>query len=127
MKIKPVRTKADYERALREIERMWGAKEGTPQGNQLDVLATLVEAYERKHFPIDPPDPIEAIRFRLEQQSLDHRALIGVIGGRSRVHEVMHRQRALSLAMIRRLHERFGIPAEVLIRPVGTGRSQHAA
>jgi HTH-type transcriptional regulator/antitoxin HigA len=68
MKIKPIRTKADYERALREIERMWGAKEGTPQGNQLDVLATLVEAYERKHFPIDPPDPIEAIRFRLEQQ-----------------------------------------------------------
>jgi HTH-type transcriptional regulator / antitoxin HigA len=127
MKIKPVRTKADYERALREIERMWGAKEGTPQGNQLDVLATLVEAYERKHFPIDPPDPIEAIRFRLEQQGLDHRALIGVIGGRSRVHEVMHRQRALSLAMIRRLHERFGIPAEVLIRPVGTGRPQHAA
>jgi HTH-type transcriptional regulator / antitoxin HigA len=127
MRIKPVRTKADYERALREIERMWGAKEGTPQGNRLDVLATLVEAYERKHFPIDPPDPIEAIRFRLEQQGLDARALIGVIGGRSRVHEVMHRQRALSLAMIRRLHERFGIPAEVLIRPVGTGRPQHAA
>jgi HTH-type transcriptional regulator / antitoxin HigA len=104
MKIKPVRTKADYERALREIERMWGAKEGTPQGNQLDVLATLVEAYERKHFPIDPPDPIEAIRFRLEQQDLDHRALIGVIGGRGRVHEVMHGQRALSGTMIRRLH-----------------------
>jgi HTH-type transcriptional regulator/antitoxin HigA len=127
MKIKPVRTKADYERALREIERMWGAKEGTPQGNQLDVLATLVEAYERKHFPIDSLDPIEAIRFRLEQQGLDHRALIGVIGGRSRVHEVMHRQRALSLAMIRRLHERFGIPAEVLIRLVGTGRPRRAA
>jgi len=127
MKIKPVRTKADYERALREIERMWGAKEGTPQGNQLDVLATLVEAYERKHFPIDPPDPIEAIRFRLEQQGLDHRALIGVIGGRSRVHEVMHRQRTLSVAMIRRLHERFGIPPEVLIRAVGTRRPQRAA
>ena len=95
MKIKPIRTKADYERALREIERMWGAKEGTPQGNQFDVLATLVEAYERKHFPIDPPDPIEAIRFRLEQQGLDPRALVGVIGGRSRVHEVMHGQRAL--------------------------------
>ncbi len=88
MKIKPVRTKADYERALREIERMWGAKEGTPRGNQLEVLATLVEAYERKHFPIDPPGPIEAIRFRLEQQGLDPRALIGVIGGRGHVHEV---------------------------------------
>src|SRR5216683_6205892 len=117
MKIKPIRTKADYERALREIERMWGAKEGTPQGNQLDVLATLVEAYERKHFPIDPPDPIEAIKFRLEQQGLDPRALVGVIGGRSRVYEVMQRKRALSLEMIRRLHQRFGIPAEVLIRP----------
>jgi HTH-type transcriptional regulator/antitoxin HigA len=127
MKIKPIRTKADYERALREIERMWGAKEGTPQGNQLDVLATLVEAYERKHFPIDPPDPIEAIKFRLEQQGLDPRALIGVIGGRGRVHEVMHGQRALSLTMIRRLHERFGIPAEVLIRPTHTGRRRRAA
>jgi HTH-type transcriptional regulator/antitoxin HigA len=127
MKIKPIRTKADYERALREIERMWGAKEGTPQGNQLDVLATLVEAYERKHFPIDPPDPIEAIKFRLEQQGLDPRALIGVIGGRGRVHEVMHGQRALSLTMIRRLHERFGIPAEVLIRPARMGRRRRAA
>ena len=127
MKIKPVRTNADYERALREIERMWGAKEGTPQGNRLDVVATLVEAYERKHFPIDPPDPIEAITFRLEQQGLDARALIGVIGGRSRVHEVMHGQRALSLTMIRRLHERFGIPAEVLIRPARTGRRRRAA
>jgi HTH-type transcriptional regulator / antitoxin HigA len=127
MKINPLRTKADYERALREIERMWGAKEGTPQGNQLDVLATLVEAYEPKHFPIDPPDPIEAIRFRLEQQGLDPRALIGVIGGRGRVHEVMHGQRALSLTMIRRLHERFGIPAEVLIRPARTGRRGRAA
>ena len=127
MKIKPIRTKADYERALREIERMWGAKEGTPQGNQLDVLATLVEAYERKHFLIDPPDPIEAIKFRLEQQGLDPRALIGVIGGRGRVHEVMHGQRALSLTMIRRLHERFGIPAEVLIRPARMGRHRRAA
>src|SRR5260370_14100849 len=105
MKIKPIRTKADYERALREIERMWGAKEGTPQGNQLDVLATLVEAYERKHFPIDRPDPIEAIKFRLEQQGLDPRALIGVIGGRRRVPHVMPRQ-----------------PAEVLICPARIGR-----
>jgi HTH-type transcriptional regulator/antitoxin HigA len=82
------------------------------------VLATLVDAYESEHFPIDPPDPIEAIRFRLEQQGLDTRALVGVIGGRSRVYEVMHRKRALSLEMIRRLNERFGIPADVLIRPI---------
>ncbi|MGA8566231.1 MAG: transcriptional regulator [Candidatus Binataceae bacterium] len=127
MRIKPARTKADYERALREIESMWGAKEGTPRGNQLEVLATLVEAYERKHFPIDPPGPIEAIRFRLEQQGLDPRALIGVIGGRGRVREAMHGQRALSLTMIRRLYERFGIPAAVLIRPARTGRRRRAA
>ncbi len=117
MEIKPIRTKADYERTLREIERLWGARQGSPDGDRLDVLATLVEAYERKHFPLDPPDPIEAIRFRLEQQGLDPRALVGVIGGRSRVYEVMQRKRALSLEMIRRLHQHFGIAAEVLIRP----------
>lgn len=122
MEIKPIRTKADYERTLREIERLWGAKERTPEGDRLDVLATLVEAYEQKHFPIDPPDPIEAIRFRLAQQGLDPGALVGVIGGRSRVYEVMQRKRALSLEMIRRLHLRFGIPADVLIRPVRARR-----
>jgi HTH-type transcriptional regulator/antitoxin HigA len=90
-------------------------------------LATLAEAYEREHFPIDPPDPIEAIRFRLEQQGLDAHALVGVIGGRSRVYEVMERKRALSLTMIRLLHQRFGIPAEVLIQPVRTARSHRAA
>jgi len=118
MEIKPLRNERDHEEALREIQRLWGAKEGTPEGDRLDVLATLVEAYERKHFPIDAPDAIEAIRFRLGQQGLDHRALVGVIGGRSRVYEVMHRKRALSLEMIRRLNERFGIPADVLIRPM---------
>jgi len=117
MEIKPIRTKADYARTLREIERLWGARQGTPDGDRLDVLATLADAFEQKHFPVDPPDPIEAIRFRLEQQGLDPRALVGVIGGRSRVYEVMQRKRALSLEMIRRLHQRFGIPAEVLIRP----------
>jgi HTH-type transcriptional regulator/antitoxin HigA len=126
MEIKPIRTTADYERTLREIERLWGSAERTPQGDRLDVLATLVEAYERKHFPIDPPDPIEAIRFRLEQKGLDPQALIGVIGGRSRVYEVMQRKRALSLEMIRRLHQRFGIPAEVLIRPSQAGRRRAA-
>jgi HTH-type transcriptional regulator/antitoxin HigA len=126
MEIRPVKTNADYERALREIERLWDAKTGTPEDDKLDVLVTLVEAYEEKHFPMDPPDPIEAIRFRLEQQGLDPRALIGVIGGRSRVHEVMNRKRALSLEMIRRLHERFGIPAEVLIRPIKAGRRRAA-
>jgi HTH-type transcriptional regulator / antitoxin HigA len=74
MEIKPIRTNADYDHALREIERLWGARQGTPDGDRMDVLATLVEAYEQKHFPIDPPDPIDAIRFRLEQQGLDPRA-----------------------------------------------------
>jgi HTH-type transcriptional regulator/antitoxin HigA len=127
MEIKPIRNDADHAAALREIERLWGAKEGTPEGDRLDVLATLVEAYEEKRFPMDAPDPIEAIKFRLEQQGLDHRALVGVIGGRSRVYEVMHRKRRLSLDMIRRLNERFGIPAEVLIRPIRAQRRRRAA
>jgi HTH-type transcriptional regulator / antitoxin HigA len=127
MEIRPIRNEADHEQALREIERLWGAEEGTRNEDRLDVLTTLVEAYEEKHFPTDAPDPIEAIRFRLEQQGLDQRALVGVIGSRSRVYEVMHRKRALSLEMIRRLNARFGIPAEVLIRPVGSPRRQRAA
>ena len=127
MEIKPIRSNADHERALIEIQRLWGAKEGTAEGDRLDVLLTLADAYENEHFPMDPPDPIEAIRFRLEQQGLDPSALVGVIGGRSRVYEVMHRKRALSLEMIRRLHERFGIPAEVLIRPVRAKRRRRAA
>jgi len=127
MEIKPIRNDADHERALREVQRLWGAKEGTTEGDRLDVLVTLVDAYESEHFPMDPPDPIEAIRFRLEQQGLDPSALIGVIGGRSRVYEVMHRKRTLSLEMIRRLNERFGIPAEVLIRPIRAARRRRAA
>jgi HTH-type transcriptional regulator/antitoxin HigA len=127
MEIKPIRSNADHERALREIQRLWGAKEGTAEGDKLDVLVTLVDAYENEHFPMDPPDPIEAIRFRLEQQGLDPSALVGVIGGRSRVYEVMKGKRALSLEMIRRLHERFGIPAEVLIRRIGAKRRRRAA
>src|SRR5262245_40168484 len=118
LKIKPVRTDADHERALREIERLWGAAEGIPAGDALEVLITLVNAFEKQRWPIDLPDPIEAIRFRLEQQGKDPRALIGVIGARSRVYEVMRGRRPLSLRMIRALHEKLGIPAEILIRPV---------
>lgn len=118
MVIKPIKTEAEHGAALREIERLWGAAEGTREGDQLEVLATLVEAYEQAHFPIDLPDPIEAIKFRLEQQGADKKALIGLIGSRTRVHEVLRRDRALSLAMIRRLNQTLKIPAEVLIRPV---------
>lgn len=115
--LKPIRTKADYKNAMAEVERLWGAKSGTAQGDRLDVLVTLIEAYEVKHFPMDPPDPIEAIQFRIEQQGLNRKDLEPLIGTRARVAEVMNRKRSLSIDMIRRLHERLGISAEVLIRP----------
>ena len=125
--MKPIKTEADHSAALCEIERLWGAKEGTPEGDRLDVLATLVEAYEEAHFPIDFPDPVEAIKFRLEQQGEDKKALVGVIGNRTRVYEILRRDRPLSLAMIRRLNAKFHIPAEVLIRPVKVKRKRQAA
>jgi HTH-type transcriptional regulator / antitoxin HigA len=118
MHLKPIKTKADHESALREIERLWGAKEGTPDGDRLDVLTTLVEVYEEARFPIDIPDPIEAIKFRLEQQGTDQKALIGIIGNRTRVYEVLRKDRALSLAMIRQLNKQLKIPAEILIQPI---------
>ena len=125
MVIKPIRNAREHRRALRKIEHLWGAAKSTRRGDHLDVLIALVDAYERTHHPIDPPDPIDAIRFRLEQQRLDQRTMIGVIGNRTRVYEVMRGDRGLSLAMIRRLHKRLGIPAEVLIRPVA--KRQRAA
>lgn len=115
--IKPIRSKADHKRALAEVERLWGAKNGTPEGDRLEVLATLIEAFEEQHYPMDPPDPIEAIRFRMESQGLSRKDLETMIGTRTRVAEVLNRKRALSIGMIRRLHEELGIPAEVLIRP----------
>jgi HTH-type transcriptional regulator / antitoxin HigA len=115
--VKPIRTKADYKAALAEIEALWGARSGTPRGDRLDVLATLIDAYEAEHNPIDPPDPIDAIQFRMEQQGLTRRDLEAIIGTRTRIAEVLNRKRPLSINMIRRLHDRLGIPAEVLIRP----------
>ncbi len=123
MAIKPIKNAIDHERALQEIERLWGSPQGSPKGDKLDVLIALVEAYERLAHPINPPDPIDAIRFRLEQMGLNHQALIGVIGSRTRVYEVLHGTRPLSLAMIRQLHSHFGIPAEVLIRQPTKRRS----
>jgi HTH-type transcriptional regulator / antitoxin HigA len=115
--VRPIRTKRDYEAALKEVERLRGAKLGTRDGDRLDVLATLLDAYEAEHYPMDPPDPIEAIKFRMEQQGLTRRDLEAMIGTRTRIAEVLNRRRGLSIAMIRRLHERLGISAEVLIRP----------
>ncbi len=115
--LKPIRTKTDYEKALREVERLWGAKSGTPEGDRLDVLATLIDAYEAEHYPMEPPDPVEAIKFRMEQQGLSRKDPEPLIGTRTRVAEVLNRKRSLSIGMIRRLHDRLGISAEVLIRP----------
>jgi HTH-type transcriptional regulator/antitoxin HigA len=118
MEIRPIRNEADCAAALRRIETLWGATPSTPAGDELDVLTTLVEAYEREHYPVDLPDPIEAIKFRLEQEGKDYRALIGVIGQRTRVYEVMRGDRPLSLNMIRKLHSTLKIPAAVLIQGV---------
>ena len=115
--VKPIRGEADYEAALDEVASLWGAPGGTPRGDRLDVLATLIDAYETAHHPIDPPDPVEAIKFRMEQQGLTRRDLEEIIGTRTRIAEVLNRKRGLSIAMIRRLHDRLGISAEVLIRP----------
>jgi len=121
--LKPIRTKADYEAALAAIERLWGARAGTPQGDRLDILATLVDAYESEHYPMDPPDAIEAIKFRMEQQGLDRKDLAEILGSRTRVAEVLNRRRGLSINMIRRLHEKLGISVEVLIRPIRTRKA----
>jgi HTH-type transcriptional regulator/antitoxin HigA len=115
--LKPIRTEADYEAALEEVGRLWGSKSGSAEGDRLDVLATLVDVYEAQHHPMDPPDPIEAIRFRMEQQGLTRKDLEPLIGNRGRVAEVMNRKRGLSIEMIRNLHEQLGISAEILIRP----------
>jgi len=125
--LKPIKTDTDHEAALKEIERLWDAEEGTADGDRLEILTTLVEAYEESHFPMDLPDPIEAIKFRLEQQGEDKKALIGIIGNRTRVYEVLRGDRALSLTMIRQLNHHLGIPAEILIRPVRMRKRKQAA
>ncbi len=116
MKIEPIKNVRGYRQALKEIDALMGAKRNSPQGDRLDVLVTLVEAWEEKHFPIDPPDPVEAILFAMEQRGLTRRDLESLIGSRARVAEVLNHKRPLTLAMIRRLHAGLGIPAEVLIR-----------
>ena len=115
MDIKPIKTNADHEAALAEIDALMDAASGTPRGDRLDILVTLVEAYEAKNFPVAAPDPIKAIEFRMEQQGLTRRDLEPILGSRGRVSEVLAGKRTLSLAMIRRLHTELGIPAEVLI------------
>jgi HTH-type transcriptional regulator / antitoxin HigA len=115
--VRPIRSEADYSKALVEVGRLWGAKRGTPRGDRLDVLAALIDAWEAEHCPMDFPDPVEAIKFRMEQQRLTRKDLEPLIGTRTRVAEVLNRKRGLSIRMIRRLHARLGISAEVLINP----------
>lgn len=116
MEIRPIKTKADYRVALKEIEALMAAERDTPEGERLDVLVTLVEAYENKHYRLDLPDPVEAIRFRMEQKGMTPKDLVPMIGRINRVYEVLSRRRPLTLAMIQRLHRELGIPAESLIK-----------
>lgn len=115
MDIKPIRNEADYIAALRDIEELMTAGPDTPEGDRLDVLVTLVEAYERNHFPVDLPDPVEAIKFVMEQRGLEIKDLEPMIGRRNRVYEVLARKRGLTLTMVRKLHRDLGIPADSLI------------
>lgn len=116
MEIAPIKNRRDYRRALKDIEGLMSAKRNTPEGDRLDVLVTLVEAWERKHYPLDLPDPVEAIKYHMDQNGLQPRDLIPFIGSRNRVHEVLNRKRSLTLKMINRLHRGLGIPAESLIK-----------
>jgi HTH-type transcriptional regulator / antitoxin HigA len=123
MEIKPIKSSRDHRRALKEIEGLMEAKRNTADGDRLDVLVTLVEAWEAKHYPIDLPDPIEAIKYHMEQGGLGPNDLVPFIGGRNRVYEVLAGKRPLTLKMIWRLHRGLGIPAESLIK---AGRRQAA-
>ena len=116
MNIKPIKTKKDYEAALQRIENLMSAKKHTPRGDELDVLTTLVEAYEQKHFPIDNPDPIVAIEHRMEALGFERKDLAPILGSRSRVSEVLGRKRKLTMEMVRNLNAKMGIPARTLIQ-----------
>ena len=115
MTIQPIRNSSDHESALKRIEALMSAQTDTAEGDELDVLATLVDAYEKEHFPIDAPDPVDAIKFRMEQMGLTRKDLEPFLGSRARVSEVMNKRRGLSLAMIRSLHENLEIPLDALI------------
>lgn len=117
MDIKPIRTEEDYQAALMEVELLMEAEFGTPEGDRLDVLATLIESYETKHYPMETADPIEAIKFEMDQKGLTVKDLEPMIGRSNRVYEVLNRVRPLTLPMIWRLHRGLGIPAEILIQP----------
>jgi HTH-type transcriptional regulator/antitoxin HigA len=120
MEIRPIRTKADYRAALKEAERLWDAEPGTLAGDRVEVLVTLIEAYEAKHYPIAAPDPIAAIEFMLEQKGLKRRDLEPAIGSRGRVSEVLNRKRPLTLPMVRALSKLLQIPPDILVQDYKT-------
>ena len=120
MDIKPIRTEADYRAALTEVEGLMMAEPDTPEGEKLDVLVTLLEAYERQHYPLDLPDPVEAIKFEMEQKGLSVKDLEPMIGKSNRVYEILNHKRSLTLSMIWKLNQQLGIPAESLIKPPQT-------
>lgn len=115
MNIRPIKTEGDYDFAISRIEALWGAKRDTPEGDELDLLATLVEAYEMKHYPIAPPDPIDAIKFRMEQMGMTNADMVQYLGSQSRVSEILNRKRSLTLGMIKALYKGLKIPAESLL------------
>ena len=115
MNIKPIRTEKNYEKALARVEELWGVDENTSEGEEFEVLFTLVEAYEQKHYPIPPPHPIEAIKFRLDQMGIKKSELKNYLGSRSRVSDILNGKRKLSINMIRKLNKKLNIPAETLI------------
>lgn len=123
MEIKPIKEEKDYQATLKEIENLFEAAPGTPEGDRLDVLTTLVEAYEDRNFQLPLPDPIEAIIYYMESRGLTRRELEPYIGSRSRVSEILNRKRALTIDMIRKLHSGLGIPADVLIKPYSLVKS----
>ena len=116
MDIRPIKTEKDYDSAIKRIEDLWGAKKDTLKGDEFDLLVTLVESYETKHFPITPPDPIEAIKFRMEQMEMTKADMVQYLGSQSRVSEILNRKRKLTLNMIRKLKTALHIPTEVLVQ-----------
>ncbi|PJZ64050.1 transcriptional regulator [Leptospira wolffii] len=116
MEIKPIKSAKDHELALREIEKLWDAKKNTPEYDKLDILITLVDSYENKHFPIETPDPIEAIKSVMEEKNLKNVDLGNWIGGRSRATEILNKKRKLTLEMIRKINKNLGIPTEILVK-----------
>lgn len=115
MDIRPIKTEQDYTIAIQRVETLWGAKKDTPEGDELDLLVTLVESYEIKHYPIAPPDPVDAIKFRMEQMGMTKTDMVPYLGSQSRVSEILNRKRSLTLSMIKSLYKGLKIPAEVLL------------